>query len=156
MTECCCICLEHLNQQEGNFLRIKCKHEFHFNCIFQLLATNSQYNNKCPMCRNNIIDINQDINIKNNQNNLHDLISEIHYLQSENNNQNIKLLKLLFISILILCLSVLILHSNVFLFIHQISYMILNLFINFFYSLAYKIIFFIFIPIIFLSVVPIY
>lgn len=50
----CPICLEPLDF-ESNYLRLTCKHHFHFNCIFSLLATNKQYNNKCPMCRNNII-----------------------------------------------------------------------------------------------------
>ena len=39
-----------------NFVRLECKHEFHFSCIFELMSTNSNYNNNCPMCRNKIVD----------------------------------------------------------------------------------------------------
>ena len=53
----CPICFEELNSSNGNFLRLKCHHEFHFKCIFDLLATNSSYNNKCPMCRDDIIEV---------------------------------------------------------------------------------------------------
>lgn len=51
----CPICYETLNQQQPNFLRLKCNHEFHFNCIFKLLSTNTSYNNNCPLCREHIV-----------------------------------------------------------------------------------------------------
>lgn len=47
----CSICFNPLFQDKGNFLRLKCKHEFHFNCIFKLTQTEKEYSNKCPICR---------------------------------------------------------------------------------------------------------
>lgn len=63
MCQTCSICLDNLNQQKGNYLKLKCKHDFHFSCIFQLIATNTDYNNNCPMCRKPIIYIDTDIQI---------------------------------------------------------------------------------------------
>ena len=51
----CSICYDDLCHTKGNYLRLECNHEFHFKCIFQLLSTNSDYNNRCPMCRDDII-----------------------------------------------------------------------------------------------------
>ena len=63
MCNSCPICLDTLNQEKGNYLRLKCKHEFHFNCIFQLIASNQKYNNNCPMCREKIVDEEKDVQI---------------------------------------------------------------------------------------------
>ena len=58
----CPICFEQLNQ-DSDYLRLKCKHEFHFKCIFNLMTTNSDYNSKCPMCRDSFIEKDVQINI---------------------------------------------------------------------------------------------
>lgn len=55
----CAICYEPLKEQEGNYLRLKCKHCFHFECIVKLVNQPTDYNNKCPMCRTQIIDENK-------------------------------------------------------------------------------------------------
>lgn len=52
----CSICFEELDHQKGNYINLKCKHEFHADCIFKLLITNTSYNNQCPMCRGKMID----------------------------------------------------------------------------------------------------
>lgn len=51
----CPICYDDLCQTKGNYLHLECKHEFHFKCIFNLLSTNTNYNNKCPICRDIIV-----------------------------------------------------------------------------------------------------
>ena len=51
----CPICLDTISQTKPNYLRLKCNHEFHFNCIMDLLNTKKEYNNKCPICREQFI-----------------------------------------------------------------------------------------------------
>ena len=82
--ENCAICFESLSVQEGNFLSLKCKHSFHFSCIFQLMATNKEYNDKCPMCRLPLIDENTKIEVKNSSQT--DLVQHLNYLYDENRN----------------------------------------------------------------------
>ena len=43
----CSICLENLSSKH---IVLDCKHEYHINCIKQIK------NNKCPLCRRNIVD----------------------------------------------------------------------------------------------------
>lgn len=45
----CCICLLPLNPD--NFAKLDCKHEFHSNCLIEIVRKG----NKCPMCRSVII-----------------------------------------------------------------------------------------------------
>ena len=77
----CAICFEELNISDGNFLKLKCKHEFHFSCIFQLMATNSNYNDKCPYCRDELIGGKIKVIIKSNQERT--LIDLIHHLTNQ-------------------------------------------------------------------------
>ena len=46
----CPICMEVIGKD--NCCTLKCKHNFHLECIFELYRQNSQFNNKCPLCRN--------------------------------------------------------------------------------------------------------
>ena len=55
----CSICYDDMCKESKNFVRLECKHEFHFSCIFQLMSTNTSYNNNCPMCREKIVDSDQ-------------------------------------------------------------------------------------------------
>lgn len=49
-TEQCSICMEKI--QSINTCTLECCHKFHLSCIFQLYKTNFEFNNKCPLCRN--------------------------------------------------------------------------------------------------------
>jgi len=54
----CSICLE-----DTNIILYNCGHHFHEQCLMDLSKTNSNYNNKCPMCRNKITDYVDEIKI---------------------------------------------------------------------------------------------
>jgi hypothetical protein len=47
----CTICLNDINITDNNIIKLNCGHLFHFICCFNSL----NYNNKCPLCRQNII-----------------------------------------------------------------------------------------------------
>ena len=46
----CPVCLEEIDETKPNFVRLKCKHAFCFDCINTSLKTN----NTCPCCRDEI------------------------------------------------------------------------------------------------------
>ena len=46
----CPVCLEEIDETKPNFVRLKCKHAFCFECINTSLKTN----NTCPCCRDKI------------------------------------------------------------------------------------------------------
>lgn len=48
----CGICLEDMEQSINNWISIKCKHKFHYNCLIDYLKTNY----KCPLCQKTIPD----------------------------------------------------------------------------------------------------
>lgn len=52
---CCPICCEDMNNNKADYVRLNCNHDYHFSCIITLLATEEEFNNKCPMCRKEII-----------------------------------------------------------------------------------------------------
>ena len=85
----CAICFDELNISDGNFLKLKCKHEFHFSCIFQLMATKSNYNDKCPMCRDELIGEKIKVTIKSNQD--QDLLNYMNHQINILENLNVKL-----------------------------------------------------------------
>ena len=47
----CAICLNDININDNNIIKLNCGHILHFSCCFN----NLNYNNKCPLCRQNII-----------------------------------------------------------------------------------------------------
>ena len=53
MTDDCPICLDTFSNKET--VKLECSHYFHRECIVHSL----KYNNKCPICRNNIMVSNQ-------------------------------------------------------------------------------------------------
>lgn len=50
----CSICLE--NIKEKNMCVLDCEHKFHLRCIMKLHQTGMNYNNICPLCRQNYCD----------------------------------------------------------------------------------------------------
>lgn len=49
----CSICYAEMGKKD--YVSLECEHDYHFSCIMTLLATEREYNNKCPMCRKQII-----------------------------------------------------------------------------------------------------
>lgn len=50
----CSICYDHMDTSK-DYVKLQCSHDFHFKCIFELMSTNTSYSNKCPLCRNSIV-----------------------------------------------------------------------------------------------------
>ena len=46
----CPICFD--NVCDNNYCVLKCGHEYHLECIFELYNQDEDFSNKCPLCRN--------------------------------------------------------------------------------------------------------
>lgn len=46
----CPICMEKISYKK-NSCSLNCSHKFHFSCIMKLYKQKFDFNNKCPMCR---------------------------------------------------------------------------------------------------------
>lgn len=114
----CSICFENLNIENGNFIKLRCKHEFHCECIFNLLITNKEYNNKCPLCRHLIINSKKRIIIKTPEN--QELVSELLATINEINNieYELKYLKTILLITLLIAIGYMLLfyYNNMYIF----------------------------------------
>jgi hypothetical protein len=69
----CSICLNDVNITDNNIIKLNCGHILHFSCCFN----NLNYNNKCPLCRQDIISndiINNMQSLNNNNTNIQERI----------------------------------------------------------------------------------
>lgn len=56
----CAICFEECkgNHDEPDCVLLQCRHVFHLKCIKQWILSGQANNNKCPVCRANLMNIN--------------------------------------------------------------------------------------------------
>ena len=57
---CCAICLD-VTDPARNFVSLNCGHQFHFACVMGNMANGGYNRNQCPMCRDRVIHMDDDV-----------------------------------------------------------------------------------------------
>jgi hypothetical protein len=59
-TDCCAICFD-ATDPARNFVSLNCGHQFHFACMMGNMANGGHNRNQCPMCRDCVIHVDDDV-----------------------------------------------------------------------------------------------